>query len=333
VARVALPAAVTAAVVVVLWRQLEPGALGALLGSVSPSWLVTGTGCFLALHVVRALRFRALLPGQALSAGELLPLALAVTLLGNTLPARGGEVSFVVLTRAGHGVPAAASTAAIAVARVLDLIAVAAWFVPLALLALPRLPAAAAWPRVVETRGVVALVTAGVLLLAATAAAAAAQGRRAAAAMGRLAERRGWSRRRWVGRVVAFVADTAEALERLRTRRLLGTALGLTGAAWLLTFAWLYAYFRSLGQEAPFGLFVVGVTFAVLSKALPLPSLGGHGPSEAGWALGFTLLGWPPATAIATGLAVSVLNVGTVFLFGLPALAWVGARARRARGA
>jgi uncharacterized membrane protein YbhN (UPF0104 family) len=119
---------------------------------------------------------------------------------------------------------------------------------------------------------------------------------------------------------MSFAHRTAEALAGKGRSRTLAVAFALSLLSWLCTFGWLYAFAVALGGYRGFALFVVGSTFAVLSKAIPAPTLGGHGVSETGWALGMTLVGWPSQLAIATGLGVSVLNLGAALLFGVPSL-------------
>lgn len=320
-------ALVTTLLLALLWRQLEPGDLVSLLRAVSGRWLLVGGSLYLALNVLRSARYRVLLPGQTSTVAGLLPLTLGVSLLGNVLPARGGEVSFVLLARSGHEVPSAESLAAVAVARLLDLVAVASWFVPLAALALPLLPATTDWPVAgVATPAVIGLVGGGLIAVAAVVLVLAAFGGRAALSARRVPALQRLADRPLAARSLTFAAAAADAFGALRRRGVLVPAFLLTLACWLATFGWLYAFTRAMGQEIGFALFAVGVTFAVLTKALPTPTLGGHGAAEAGWAVGFTLVGWPADRAIATGLAISVLNMLVVAGFGLPALAWVRAR-------
>lgn len=123
--------------------QIDPAAA---LARVSPAWLAAGVACFVAVNIIRAVRFRHLIPRPDVGATAFMPIGFALSFLNNILPFRGGEVAFVVAMRAGHGIPAADATAALFLARMLDYLAVAAWFVPLAALSLHRLPPPPAGP-------------------------------------------------------------------------------------------------------------------------------------------------------------------------------------------
>ncbi|MFQ5577338.1 MAG: hypothetical protein ACE5G8_10175, partial [Anaerolineae bacterium] len=62
-----------------------------------------------------------------------------------------------------------------------------------------------------------------------------------------------------------------------------------------------------------------GATFAVLSKAIPFISIGGLGAHEAGWTVGFSLIGFNRATAILSGFAVNILTILSSVLLGAAA--------------
>lgn len=327
----AVPVLVTIGLLGLLWRQLPAGALSERARDVAPGWVLAGLAGYAAVNLLRAARFRLLLPSHAVPAAAMVPLVLAVSMLGNVLPARSNEVSFVVLARTHAAVPVAEGTAAITVARLVDLVAIAAWFVPLAAVAWPGLPHRTDWPvagtpTAAWLGGAALVVFAGALSVLALAA----FGRALAGVLGAAARRAGVDRWPPVTRALAFADRTAVALSSVRHPRVVIGALGLSLASWLVTFAWLYAFARAFGPALPFERFIVGATFASLSKAIPTPTLGGHGVSEAGWTLGMTLAGWPAPQAIATGLGVSALNLVAVGVFGLPALGWLEHRRRAA---
>jgi uncharacterized membrane protein YbhN (UPF0104 family) len=88
-----------------------------------------------------------------------------------------------------------------------------------------------------------------------------------------------------------------------------GRVLGWSLAGWLTTFAWFTAFLAAINIPVPLPLVIVGATFATLSKALPLATVGGFGAHEAGWAFGFHLIGMPADLAIASGFAINILTL------------------------
>ena len=53
------------------------------------------------------------------------------------------------------------------------------------------------------------------------------------------------------------------------------------------------------------------------SNLLPINGFAGFGTQEAGWAVGFRMLGVPPDVALATGLGVHVVQLVNVVLMGV----------------
>ena len=89
-----------------------------------------------------------------------------------------------------------------------------------------------------------------------------------------------------------------------------------------MTFAWFGAFLRAIGLRLSYSLTVVGATFGTLAKAIPFLTVGGFGAHEAGWTLGFSLLGMETQPAIASGFSVNILTLcvsivlgGSAFLF------------------
>jgi uncharacterized protein (TIRG00374 family) len=319
---------VTVGLLALLLRQLPPGELSRHLARTSPRWLAVATVLYVAVNVLRAVRFEVLLPGSKVGALGYVPIAFAVSLLNNVLPLRGGELSFVVLLKARDRTPAADSAAALGLARLFDYLAVACVFVPLAGLSLAHLPVRTDWPMrgtptTVLLVGVMAFVVAAALL----AMALPWMGRSLVQALVWGLARAGLAERSLSRRLVSFAQRMTAALEGLRTRSVYGKTLLLSLTLWLTLFAWLYAFVIGMGYQEGFRLFVVGATFAVLSKALPLPTMGGIGVAEAGWTLGFTLVGLSATDAISSGLSVTILTLGLSALFGLPALLVAAPRA------
>ncbi len=320
-----LPAALSALLLGLLYRQLPAGALMGLLAGMSPAWLLTAAGLYGAVNVLRAIRFGLLLPALEAPVGHFVPLAFAVSLLNNVLPMRGGEAGFVLLAKTHYQASIAEATAALGLARLFDYLAVGALFVPLAWLSLSQLPKHTDWPWQGTEAGAILWAVIGlVLLLGLLTLSLPWLGGCALAVLRRLLSLLGLRETPPGRRVLSFAERTVTAVAALRKPATYLRLLGLSLLQWLILFAWLYAFVCGLGYRESFRLFVVGATFAVLSKALPVPTLGSMGVAETGWALGFTLAGWTPTDAIASGLAVTVLTVALSAVFGLPSLWWLG---------
>lgn len=97
--------------------------------------------------------------------------------------------------------------------------------------------------------------------------------------------------------------------------------LGLVSLVqWLLTFGAFYAILSAFSTPVGPAETVMGATASVVSGFLPVGGIGTFGTLEAGWAIGFVLVGLDEATAVATGFGVSLSTLGYSILPGL--LGW-----------
>lgn len=303
-----LPLLLTAGLVALLLSQISLGEVVGLLAGASFPWLAVGGLCYVATNICRALRFMCLLPFHPARFLTLLAIAFALSMFNNVLPSRSGEVTFVYMMRQQHDVPAGEAAAVLVVARIFDYLAVATLFVITALLSLPRLPGYALW--------VVLTVTLLLLLTVAVLAAIPWLGQWGLGLLERLLGHRRL-RKLTLSTLILRASQAAvrafEAIRSVRTYALTGLCSLLI---WLGTFAWFWSFLAARGIQTNAAEMIVGATFAVLSKAIPFITVGGLGAHEAGWTVGFMLVGFDRHTAIASGFAVNILTLLASLLCG-----------------
>lgn len=298
-----------------LW-QIDPRQIVGQLAGADPMWLLAGAACYIITNFLRAFRFGVLLDMDGMLAPlRLLPEMLALSLLNNTLPARSGELSFPYFMHRRHDVSFGDSGAALVIARIFDYLAVAALYVTFALLEKDRLTSDAG----LAVMAVAAALGLSLLpLLAAPWIAA-----HLLHALNWVLARVGLAG----GGLGDFVQEHGErgvvALHRMRTVRAYALVFGWSLLIWLTTFAWFAAFMRAIGFSLDYALIVVGATFGALGKAIPFLTVGGFGAHEAGWTLGFTLVGLDIPTAIASGFSVNILTLCVSILLGGAALLWM----------
>lgn len=286
-------------------RAAADGARAALL-QLSPAGVGLALLLYLASYLGRSLRLAALLTGPA-PVLQLLSITARHNLLNLLLPARTGEASLPVLLRAEAGRSLAEGTGALIVARVLDLGAVAAWLVTGLLLR-----GAAEGSDLGPAAGAALVVLlAGLGLLRPVAA-------RLAAA---LASRR--------GRAATFLSAAASEVARPTTPRLLQAGL-CSLATWLCTYGACFALLADMGgaghpvTEAlagvDFAASLVGSTALHFVSILPLNTVAGVGPWEAGWTAGYVAVGLDESAALASALVSHAAILGFACLLG--ALGW-----------
>jgi len=135
----------TVGLVALLLSQISVGEVVGLLVGASLPWLAVGGLFYAATNVCRAFRFAHLLPSRSGRFPTLLAISFALSMFNNLLPARTGEITFVLMMKEHHDVPAGEAAAILVVARIFDYLAVATLFVATALFSLGRLPGYAPW--------------------------------------------------------------------------------------------------------------------------------------------------------------------------------------------
>lgn len=306
-----LPVCLAAALIAFLLWQVHPVEVVRMVVGIDWRWLVVGLAIYAVTNLVRAFRFGALL--KLPSAWRFWPESFALSFLNNTLPGRVGEASYPYFMWRRHNVSVGESSASLVVVRILDYAAVAALYVLFAAINLHRLtPGAAATLRIVAGFLLVSLA----LLLATPWV-----GNRLLDGLAYLLDKVGLRERRLAKMLLRFGRQVVMAMREMASLRLFFPAVAWSLLAWVGTFAWFAACMRGLGVELPFTLVIVGATFAVLAKAIPFITVGGFGAHEAGWTVGFTLVGIATSQAIATGFAVNVLTLLASAIFGGASLA------------
>lgn len=343
-----LPYVVALAIVALLLWQIDPLEVLRLLAGADLRWVLVGFGAFVVTNILRAYRFGVLLdwrgPADEGAADRpanrpitILPEMFALSFFNTILPSRSGELSFPYFMWRRHGVAVGESTAALIVVRIFDYLAVGLLYVVFAWLERQKLTPGAA--QVVQIVAILLLLS--MILLAA----APWLGRVGLRLAAWLLDRFGLAAGRPGQMLLRSGRRAVSAFERMRTLRSYGLTLGWSLLTWLLTFAWFAAFMVAIGLPTPFTLVVVGSTFGVLAKALPFVTVGGFGAHEAGWAVGFGLVGMETGLAIASGFAVNILTVTASAVFGVGALIFMrwqertegqrdrGAEDRKIRGA
>lgn len=108
-------------------------------------------------------------------------------------------------------------------------------------------------------------------------------------------------------------------------------------AKYISVFALFFALLRSHGfspGDLSFWTFILGLSGAELSSALPIKGLAGFGTWESAWALTFRLMDFDPRLAVISGIGVHLLSNIFEYSLGIGSiliLAWPYFRRKRAR--
>lgn len=132
---------------------------------------------------------------------------------------------------------------------------------------------------------------------------------------------------------------TLQSLSELRKRKIYGPifflSLFIRLAKYISIFSLFFGLLRSHGYalgDLSFWIFILGLSGAELTSALPVKGLAGFGTWESAWALSFRLLGFDPSLAIVSGIGVHFLTNIFEYSLGLASiliLAWPFLRHQR----
>ena len=309
--RATLGVLITGAFLFVLSRFVDWPQLVALFRNSQPRWLLGAVGFYVAIYFVRGLRF------YLLARGTTLVTMLCITCVHNfllrLLPMRTGDLSYAILLKRAGIAGLGEGVLSLILLRLLDAGAVVVLFgITLAVNRgvylgdpTPGFIAAA----VVFALGVIGVVSFNRLLRL---------GQRALSAVARLLH---LDRRPKVHRALERLGEEIQAFARIPLPVLLQITAA-TAVQWLLNFAIIFAIMRAFSVEVSIAQAVLGGTAAVVSAFLPIGGIGSFGALEAGWSLGFALVGLDPSVAVASAFGFSIVTFIYAGSFGL--IGWLG---------
>ena len=323
VPRTLLSLLVAAALIFALfhWGGLRWSEVTEALGRLSPLAYLAALGCHAALYAVRALRFQLLLsPQQRPSFPSQLSVGMAQTMASIIMPAKLGELMYVVYSNRVFGLRAETSLAILFLSRLFDLAALGI-AMGCACLALALQEGMPGWLYPV---GFAALAGGFVLLLLTL------RGSLFTNLLRWCAQRVGGARTKLGAALIGRLQSASQALDAVRGPSVFWRCAGLSVLAWLCIFAFCGILGRSLGLPDSIGPLqaVFGAALAILTSLIPISAFASIGTLEAGWVLGFSLFGVDKDLALATGAGLHIVQLVNVVAIGVLGHLWM-ARLRR----
>ena len=312
-ARIAFAFVASAALLALVFSQLELQEASARFRDAKPGWLALAALASLFVLAARGVRF------AVLNRRARWPLTTAATaiqvFLNRVTPLRLGELSLPWILRRHAGEDAARSLLSVVLVRLIDLAIVAGAIV--AGISLRNHGEGA--PPLVPS--VVALV-----LLALGLAAFRPLLRLSLRAASWIAGRLGLDRYTAVERPLAKLRDALADGESLARREMAWIALSSVAVflgQTVLFGALLHAFSVELGVLE----LMQGGAVAQAGAAIPIAAFGSFGTQEASWVAGFVWVGVPLQDALVTAIACQVITLAFAALFALPAWLWLQRRA------
>ncbi len=321
-----LPLAVSLVLLWLLTRGIPWSRIAGALGNASPWLLAAYAGLTMLGLLLRAARFRFLLPEPRPRVAPLTLATLVQNCLGDLVPVRLASLgSYVYLLSRHLGVGPAVSTATFLVSFVLDLATLAPVLLLAAALRAGQL--SPAFRENVPTGWVILgalalLAVSGVIMLRFGAVTRA--GGRMLAAVGGLLGQRGAP---WLAAITGGMSRAAATMDATVTARALGGAFAISLVIRLAKYVALLALMRGIlagaghaGLTPSFWDLVIGVSVTEGLAALPLPAIGQFGVWEGGMVGALVLLGLPREPATIAAVAIHAVTQAFEYLLGLLAL-------------
>ncbi|MBP8003289.1 MAG: flippase-like domain-containing protein [Chloroflexi bacterium] len=297
-----LPYLVASLVITFLLQRIHPETFWQLIRQADGKWLLVGFAFYCLTNVLRACRLGVLVPGNnRWQAFRFLPEITLLSFLNNVVPARGGEFSFPYFMARRHGLPVSDGFTYLLITRVFDFVAVIILFQTFLLIRRNSLS-----PTAQPLIGVIAIFFLFCLLFLATLPWLGQLGLRIMMRLLSYLHLSEGKPGQTVNRLGQKVAQAMTHTHDVSTYlRLLFWSL----LVWFSTFAFFAAFMHAVGLPVAYASVIVGSTFATFAKAIPFITVSGVGPHEAGWTIGFRLVGMAFEDALASGLAVNMLTL------------------------
>ncbi|MBK1875742.1 lysylphosphatidylglycerol synthase transmembrane domain-containing protein [Pelagicoccus mobilis] len=307
-----------------LWLALEItdlAVVSSVFEKMGVSWVLAASAFYVCTIALRASRFSVLLEGRFLrNFFRLFGIVCIHQFYNHLLPARLGELSFPLLLKKRFGIEVSRSTGILVVARFFDAVSLAlvvlfaaGWY----LASLGRTDQEGSDLVLVISLPIVFGVLVGLGMYVAL-----------RVDLSFMIPSSRYPKLRKMGQKLdSFVTRTREAVVRYSS---FGKGLAvfmLSVGIWVLLSVFFYLFFWKTDVALSFSEVILGSSLSHITQFLPVNTFGSFGTLEAGWTLGFKLIGIDLSTALGIGIAMHVLALAV-----LAALAGGFALARVVRG-
>ena len=257
---------------------------------------------------LRAWRYKWLLQPQPIGWGNILLVTFIRNSLIDLLPARIGSLSYIYVLNRRLGFSFERATSSFVVAFVLDFLTISPFLI-VSVLAVGFGTAALSGPLLLAIAAVFFFLV-GIVLWKIVPIA-----RLVLGLLRRLLKTAGKGDRKAARTALMKLEKTVDSLAQIQERKigipLFFLSLLIRLAKYISVYALFYAFLKAQGyalQDLSFWVFILGLSGAELTSALPLKGLAGFGTWESAWALTFRLLGFDPKLAIVSGIGVHFLT-------------------------
>ncbi|MFQ6135782.1 MAG: lysylphosphatidylglycerol synthase transmembrane domain-containing protein [Candidatus Hydrothermarchaeales archaeon] len=310
-ARNLLPLVIAIILVAILLTQIRLNDILYAIKNISLHWLIFGFVLYIIGYYFRALRFHILL-GRKISIKELFWIVSFHNMTNNLLPARTGEFPYIYLVRNRKGISTAEGVATLAIARILDFVAIAIIFIISTFFVFTELPPSLA-------RFPILLIIA-MLFVIFVLYSISSHGEDTIKVIEDIASKIGVRRSALFSSLLEKGKELQKEFQTIKSRKIILNAFLASILIWGFIYLMVYVLINDVGITMGLWGAMFCNTFAILTTILPVQGIGGFGTREGGWTIGFILLGVSLETAIATSFALHIAIIVYFFIPGIISL-------------
>lgn len=294
-----------------LFSQIDVGDILAILKKSSPWYLFLTFASFSLSYFFRSLRFKVLLEHLQLNIFKLYAITCCHGFLNHVMPARSGETSYPLFLKKVFGTSYSESVASLFVARVLDLIVLSCYF---AFCLLINTQVNINYTYVFSMLALMLIFSTACLVLVIPITDFSLKTVKTI-----IKKLKPNSSKAIIEHLDSAGSKLKEYFSSQDIKRNILKAFLLSLLVWGSIFVFFYFGAVNFGIKLSISKIIIGSTACVFSIILPVNALGSIGTWEAGWAVGFTLLGLDRKLAISTGFGTHIFAIsysGVLALFG-----------------
>lgn len=304
-----LSVVITLGLVTILLQKLDFNRAKRLIETLNLSHIFLITLSYGIYLVWVNLRAKILIHSQKIGFFDLFSITGLHNMYNRVLPFRTGEISYVYLLRKNEDLPLTEGTATLLVARIFDYIMISFLFLISTLLLYNTLSAnIKTLTLIISIFLFISFMTLFYLTLL---------GNKAIQVIGIVLGKLGFLKATLIERIMAKGQEMVKSFQVISSRKTYFQTFLASLALWISMFFFLQIILTSMGIQIDILSVVIGSTLAILTNVLPINSIAGFGTIEAGWTLGYMMLGYHKDVAISSAFMVHLFILCCALFYGL----------------
>ncbi|HCF38326.1 MAG TPA: hypothetical protein DER56_04520 [Thermosipho africanus] len=287
-----------------LLSQLDLRLLFNTLLNLNPIYVFLGFLCYLTTYLFRTTRFYVLL-NKSIPFSELFKVVCVHNMFNNLLPARTGEVSFLYLLKKFHGRNLGEAVAVLVVARFFDMLSILTFFLISAIF--------------VKSVSINKFLIASLIFILLLIFLLVIFSRK------RILNALDFFQAKFDSKIVKNILrvfrDTITEFESVKNLKIIVLSALFSFCMWFFLYLTAFLILLSMSIYIEFASAIFASTFPVVTTLLPIQGFVGFGTIEAGWAIGFSIVGIPLEIAVLYGLVWHFIVIIYYLIPGIVAMA------------